>query len=545
MNPYQQQSSLRQVKEENGRHHNAAGTNEAAMLSDAFNHLSLATGSAPSLPDNVPSPRTVERDQFNSRHATPSRVASKQPPGLRKAPSSTSLRDDRRASTPSLQKKLSTSSLRSSHNVSTPPLSRRASSNHLSSPTTNMGPKSPLNPPSNGSTQKAAPTAASIASDHFKKELELHRSVDTGSKTVIIIHDACYGHRFSRPRTSKAALSTIVERPERIQASILGISTAFVRMGQRHEGGRFAPHPDLDVKLLPTPPFQIRKTDRSMPINSPAVTHVHGAKWMEELKTMCHAAEDRLALNGKELVRPRSSGKDENGANSQKLHEGDLYLCPESLNAFEGALGGVCDAVDSVFGVGSTRRAFVCVRPPGHHCSANDPSGFCWLNNVHVGITHGAMNHGLTHAAILDFDCTMAMVLRQLPGNRIGRHLLRRMLLITRKPPLDTLVCMTSTPILVRWAMRLRFAMRAFALTTHMASLSGMSISSLGKPLRNSGSCTMGSTLSCCKRHVNFYSITHNAYSIPQMGLSHVLQFSCLLDLTQANGRVLVCRDIK
>lgn len=195
-----------------------------------------------------------------------------------------------------------------------------------------------------------------------------------------------------------------MERPERIQASILGLSTAYVRIGQRHEGGCFAPHPDLDPKLLPNPPFQIRKTDRSMAVNSPAVTHVHGTRWMEELKTMCNAAGDRLALNGKELVRPRSSGKDENGANGHKLHEGDLYLCPESLNAFEGALGGVCEAVDSVFGTGSTRRAFVCVRPPGHHCSANDPSGFCWLNNVHVGITHAAMNHGLTHAAILDFD---------------------------------------------------------------------------------------------------------------------------------------------
>ncbi|KAK2760191.1 hypothetical protein FQN54_002258 [Arachnomyces sp. PD_36] len=403
MNPYQGQSSLRRNEQQNGRHYDSTAPNEAAMLSDAFNHLSLATGSTTSLPDNAYSSRIAERDQFNSRHASPSRATSKQPLGLRKTPSTTSLRDDRRASTPSLQKKLSTSSLRSSHNVGTP-LSRRASSNNLSSPTTNMRPKSPLGRQSNGSTQKAVPTAASIASDHFKKELELHRLIDTQSKTIVIIHDACYGHRFSRPRTSKAALSTIVERPERIQASILGLSTAYVRMGQRHEGGRFAPHPDLDLRLLPTPPFQIRKTDRSMAINSPAVTHVHGTKWMEELKTMCHAAGDRLALNGKELVRPRSSGKDGSGADGHKLHEGDLYLCPESLNAFEGALGGVCEAVDSVFGGSSTRRAFVCVRPPGHHCSANDPSGFCWLNNVHVGIAHGAMNHGLTHAAILDFD---------------------------------------------------------------------------------------------------------------------------------------------
>src|SRR5262249_20389959 len=153
--------------------------------------------------------------------------------------------------------------------------------------------------------------------------------------------------------------------------------------------------------LLGTPPFQIRKTSRTMPLSSPAVTFVHGTKWMEELKGMCDAAESKLALNGKELARPPPNSKDEDP--KRKFHEGDLYLCSESLSAFEGALGGVCDGVDAVFGPGKARRAFVAIRPPGHHCAADWPSGFCWLNNVHVGIMHGAMTHGLTHAAIIDF----------------------------------------------------------------------------------------------------------------------------------------------
>lgn len=217
---------------------------------------------------------------------------------------------------------------------------------------------------------------------------------------MVVIHDACYGHRFSRPRTSKGALSTIVERPERLRASLLGVAAAYVRTGQRYASSPFAPHPDLAVDLLPPPPFQIRKTSRVVPLNSPAVTHVHGTQWMNNLKAMCDSAESRLATTGKELVRPKSSDQDEAG----KLHEGDLYLCAESLDAFQGALGGVCEAVDAVFGPGSTSRAFVCIRPPGHHCSKSQPSGFCWLNNVHVGIAHAAMTHGLTHAAILDFD---------------------------------------------------------------------------------------------------------------------------------------------
>ena len=119
---------------------------------------------------------------------------------------------------------------------------------------------------------------------------------------------------------------------------------------------------------------------------------------------MCDSAEGKLAMNGKELVRPIGYGKDESGNPLPKLHEGDLYICAETLSALQGCLGGVCDAVDAVYGSSPTQRAFVCIRPPGHHCSSNVPSGFCWLNNVHVGITYGAMNHGLTHAAIIDFD---------------------------------------------------------------------------------------------------------------------------------------------
>lgn len=249
--------------------------------------------------------------------------------------------------------------------------------------------------------QEIIPTAATIAAEHFQKDIDWHHSADLQSRTLVVVHDACYGHRFARPRSSRATLGSIVERPERIRAGVLGVSAAYVRLGRRHAGERYAPHPSLDPRALPAPPFQIRKTARSLALTSPAVAHVHGNKWMDDLQTMCDAAESRLALNGKELVRPRSAGKDDH---APEFHQGDLYLCSESLDAFEGALGGVCEGVDAVFGPSSTKRAFVCIRPPGHHCSSGHPSGFCWINNVHVGISYAAMTHGLTHAAILDFD---------------------------------------------------------------------------------------------------------------------------------------------
>ncbi|KAF7585747.1 hypothetical protein BBP40_010173 [Aspergillus hancockii] len=347
----------------------------------------------------------------------PARSVSPQPrTAPRRISSSSSLRDESR--TFSLKKRSSTASLRSisNHNnsrASTSPhrsVSQRSSSSLGSSPTattqTTLGSNHMMSRKLrlSGANEYIAPNAASIATDHFQKEVEQHQSADLKSRTLVVIHDACYGHRFSRPRASKAALSSIVERPERIQASVVGVSAAYVRLAHRYDGGRFAPHPDLNLEKLPVPPFQIRKTARSMSLSSPAVTHVHGSKWMDELKSMCDAAESRLAQNGKELIRPPSAGREIAAKSTPVLHEGDLYLCSESLNAFEGALGGVCEGVDAVFGSSLTKRAFVCIRPPGHHCSSNYPSGFCWINNVHVGISYAAMTHGLTHAAILDFD---------------------------------------------------------------------------------------------------------------------------------------------
>ncbi|KAF7116529.1 hypothetical protein CNMCM5793_005010 [Aspergillus hiratsukae] len=380
-------------------------TPNANDLTNSLNHLTIASATATPLPA---SPSTLSPSSLLSPSDVPARsVVDQAHPAPRRTTSSNSLRDERDErpkSTSSLKKRSSTASLRSAHNSAgpnspRPSLSRRSSSSNFAT-----SPTSTLNMPSKRPQEQAAPTAASVAADFFQREVDLHQSTDLNSKVVVVVHDACYGHRFSRPRTSKTALSYIVERPERIQACVVGLSAAYVLMAGRHAGKRFAPHPDLDLRQLPAPPFQIRKTSRTLPLTSAAVTHVHGTKWMDELKSMCDAAESRLALNGKELVRQRSSGKDGESAKKAPLNDGDLYLCSESLNAFEGALGGVCEGVDAVFNSNTTKRAFVCIRPPGHHCSTSHPSGFCWINNVHVGITYAAMTHGLTHAAILDFD---------------------------------------------------------------------------------------------------------------------------------------------
>ena len=377
-----------------------------SSLPDRMNRMSLSIAAATALPSSSPvAPSNVfNENQPYGFTSSPSRTSK---PPLRRAPSATSLGASERPSPPPLNKKTSLSSIKSMGS-STPPRSpalRRSSSyfHNLS-----MGERSSLPPPVVEEPPKPPVTAASVARDFFENELEVkHGSSETtkDARTVVILQDACYGHRYSRPRTSKSSLSTIVERPERIQASVLGVATAYVRLGRRHAGGAAAPHPRTDVVSLPSAPFKIQKTSRTLPLRSPAATIVHGAQWMDELTSMCERAESRLAVNGKELARTESKAAD-GQETSQKptLHEGDLYLCSGSLAALEGSLGGVCAGVDAVFEERGAKRAFVCIRPPGHHCSADMPSGFCWLNNVHVGIGHAVMNHGLTHAAIIDFD---------------------------------------------------------------------------------------------------------------------------------------------
>ncbi|KAJ6278480.1 hypothetical protein J3E71DRAFT_315554 [Bipolaris maydis] len=334
--------------------------NDANLLSLPLKRRSLQTATNMPLPQPQPQPHSPAALNPTPPRRAPSTPNFKATPSLQRSPSVASFR----SSTPGLTRKSSTSSLRGDAPRASSPM-----------------PKSPL--ATSCHQDKPPLRACDVALDFFKKELARHEGITgaVNAGTVVIVHDQCYGHRFSRPRTAKSTLSLIMERPERILAS-------------RHADGSHPPHPHHNPP--DRVPFKIRKTSRAVDITSPVVTNVHGIKWMNELKSLCDDAETKLASTGKELARdsPAVSGQ----ASKKELHAGDLYLCPESLNAFQGALGGGTSS-----GEGPS-RAFVCIRPPGHHCSDDFPSGFCWINNVHVGIEHAIMTYNLTHAAIIDFD---------------------------------------------------------------------------------------------------------------------------------------------
>src|SRR5688572_11033980 len=61
----------------------------------------------------------------------------------------------------------------------------------------------------------------------------------------------------------------------------------------------------------------------------------------------------------------------------------DTTISMESFDASLFGAGGAIAGVDAVMR-GEVRNAFVAVRPPGHHATAERTMGFCILNNVAV-----------------------------------------------------------------------------------------------------------------------------------------------------------------
>ncbi len=81
----------------------------------------------------------------------------------------------------------------------------------------------------------------------------------------------------------------------------------------------------------------------------------------------------------------------------------DTVVSPGSREAALRAAGAAVAAVGAVLG-GEAKRAFCCMRPPGHHAEPRRAMGFCLFDNIAIGALEARTVHGIGRIAIFDFD---------------------------------------------------------------------------------------------------------------------------------------------
>ena len=144
-------------------------------------------------------------------------------------------------------------------------------------------------------------------------------------------------------------------------------------------------HPECPARLNAINDYLLEQgyLDFMAPYTAPEVTReqllrAHTAHYLAEI-------EDLVPASGYSQVDP------------------DTKMNSRTLSAARHAAGAAVLATDLVIS-GEVMRAFCPVRPPGHHAERDAAMGFCFFNNVTVGIRHAQRHHGISRVALVDFD---------------------------------------------------------------------------------------------------------------------------------------------
>jgi acetoin utilization deacetylase AcuC-like enzyme len=126
----------------------------------------------------------------------------------------------------------------------------------------------------------------------------------------------------------------------------------------------------------------------------------------EKFQSLARAEAPRAEIEAITLAHPMDYAeaiRDASPSEGLVRIDADTSMSPGSYEAAMRCVGGAIYAVDEVMGKKS-QKAFVAVRPPGHHAETARPMGFCLFNTAAIAARHAQKKHGAERAAIVDFD---------------------------------------------------------------------------------------------------------------------------------------------
>jgi acetoin utilization deacetylase AcuC-like enzyme len=126
----------------------------------------------------------------------------------------------------------------------------------------------------------------------------------------------------------------------------------------------------------------------------------------ELMRRLVEIKPDKAQQGLIQAVHAKEHFKRVEGAFANGLHQldADTVISMQSFDASLFAAGGAITAVDAVM-QGEAKNAFVAVRPPGHHATAEHSMGFCIFNNVAVAARYAQNRYKeIDRVAIIDWD---------------------------------------------------------------------------------------------------------------------------------------------